>query len=255
MVHSLVNSGIFEDISGDAISPAPIALADPWAGIFPKHPMMEDNFHGLPFPIFDGEVDHGHEGGDMGVYDEEDDVYRCRGCMNEIVDGFCTLCNREYQPEWAAGPLLGGLFGGYGDALWADDESEDEYFEEDYEESFIDDDEGAGGGPGSDMDVALLLPLVRDDDDDVTEVDPPPVARQRNRQAPIIISSDEEDDGHYADADAHGGYGRSWDDEGDEDVDFHDARSGSEGHVENHYWSGDELSYNDDHEEGFYGYI
>jgi hypothetical protein len=144
-------------------------------------------------------------------------------------------------------------------ALWAEDESEDEYFEEDYEESFIDDAEEAGGGPGSDMNVAPLLPFVRDDDedddDDVTEVDPPPVARQRNRQAPIVISSDEEDEDDYADADARGGYGRSWDDEGDEEVDFHDARSGSEGHVENHYWSGDELSHNDEHDDSFYGYI
>jgi hypothetical protein len=114
MVHSLVNSGVLEEVLGDTST---ITAADPWAGIFPKHPVMENNFDGLPFPIFDEreDDDYGYDEGDVGIYDEEDDVYRCRGCMNEVVDGYCTLCQREYQPEWAAGPLLGGLFGGYGE--------------------------------------------------------------------------------------------------------------------------------------------
>jgi len=119
MVNSLVNSGVLEDVQGDATdtSAAPAASADPWAGIFPKHPVWENNLDGLPFPIFgEGEDDDdGYEEGDMGAYDEEDDVYRCRGCMNEVVNGFCTLCERQYQPTWAAGPLLGGFFGGYGE--------------------------------------------------------------------------------------------------------------------------------------------
>ena len=121
MVNSLVSSGVLEDASGDAaaaaaISTTPIVSADPWAGIFPKHPVMENNYDGLPFPMFDfdeGEdEDYGYEEGDMGMYDEGDDVYRCRGCMNEVVNGFCTLCERQYQPTWAGVPLLGGLFGG-----------------------------------------------------------------------------------------------------------------------------------------------
>jgi len=118
MVNSLINSGVLEDVPGDAIavSSAPTASADPWAGIFPKHPVMENNFDGLPFPLFEiGEdEDRDYDEGDMGMYDEEDDVYRCRGCMNEVVDGFCAGCQRQYQPTWAAAPLLGGFFGGYG---------------------------------------------------------------------------------------------------------------------------------------------
>ena len=115
MVNSLVNSGILEDVSRGASVATPTS-ADPWAGIFPKHPVMENNFDGLPFPMLDeDDDDYGYEEGDIGMYDEEDDVYRCRGCMGEVADGFCTLCQRQYHLAWAAGPLLGGLFGGYGE--------------------------------------------------------------------------------------------------------------------------------------------
>ena len=117
MVHSLVNSGVLEDVPGDlsSMDAVPAAPVDPWAGIFHKHPVRENNFDGLPFPIFDEDDDHDLEEGDLAIYDDEDDVYRCRGCMNEVVDGFCTLCEREYQQEWGVPPLLGGLFGGYGE--------------------------------------------------------------------------------------------------------------------------------------------
>jgi hypothetical protein len=116
MVNSLVGSGLVGEVPGGATDAAPATSADPWAGIFPKHPVMENNYDGLPFPLWDeGEdEDYGYEEGDMGIHDEEDDVYRCRGCMNEVVDGFCTVCERQYQPTWA-GPLLGGLFGGFGE--------------------------------------------------------------------------------------------------------------------------------------------
>lgn len=117
MVNSLVNSGVLEDVSRDATtaSAGPATSADPWVGIFPK-PVSENNYTGLPFPLWDEGEGEGedYEEGDMGVFDEEDDVYRCRGCMNEVVNGSCTMCERQYQPMWAAGPVLGGLFGGYG---------------------------------------------------------------------------------------------------------------------------------------------
>ena len=117
MVNSLVNSGVLEDVSGatTATNDVPATSADPWVGIFPKHPVMENNYDGLPFRLWDeGEdEDPDYEEGDMGIRDEEDDVYRCRGCMNEVVDGFCTMCERQYQPAWAAGQLLGDFFGGY----------------------------------------------------------------------------------------------------------------------------------------------
>ena len=118
MVHSLVNSGVLEDVSGDAGAPSAASTipVDPWAGIFPKPLVWRNNFGAPPFPVFDGDeafVHYDHEGGDLGHYDEEDDVYRCRECMNEIVDGFCALCQREYHPQPASGALL-GLLGGEG---------------------------------------------------------------------------------------------------------------------------------------------
>lgn len=120
MVNSLVSSGVLEDVPGAtaATSGTSVTSADPWASIFPKHPVMEDNYDGLPFPLWDergDEDDPDYEEGDMGIRDDDDDVYRCRGCMNEVVDGFCTMCERQYQPAWAAGQLLGGFFGGYGE--------------------------------------------------------------------------------------------------------------------------------------------
>jgi len=119
MVNSLVSSGILEDAPGAATATvgAPATSADPWADIFPKLPVMDDNYDGLPFHLWDEGVDEDPDyvEGDMGVRDEADDVYRCRGCMNEVVDGFCTVCERQYQPAWAAGQLIGDFFGGYGE--------------------------------------------------------------------------------------------------------------------------------------------
>ena len=119
MVNSLVNSGVLEDVPRTTIATggAPATSTDPWADIFPKLPVMDDNYDGLPFHLWDeGEgEDPDYEEGDMGVRDEADDVYRCRGCMSEVVDGFCTVCERRYQPAWAAGRLLGEFFGGYGE--------------------------------------------------------------------------------------------------------------------------------------------
>lgn len=113
MVNSLVNSGVLEDVQG--VTAITATTADPWAGIFPKHPVREDNYEGLPFPLFDEEDDEDdYEVGDMGVYDHDDDVYRCRGCMNEVVNGFCTSCERGYQPALTVDAFPNGLFGGYG---------------------------------------------------------------------------------------------------------------------------------------------
>lgn len=114
MVHSLVNSGVLEGVSGGPSTASSAASPDPWAGIFPKHPVRENNFDGIPFPIPGEGGAHAYGEGDAGVYDEEDDVYRCRGCMNEVVDGFCTSCEREYRPEWNHGQLVRAIFGGYG---------------------------------------------------------------------------------------------------------------------------------------------
>ena len=124
-----------------------------------------------------------------------------------------------------------------------------EYSQEGYEESFIDDD-----GPGSDIDPIPLPPFLGNHEevhDEVVEVDSLAVPRQRNRQAPIVISSDEEDDGNYTDADTHGGYVRSWHEEEDEGVDYHDARSDSIDHGYNDSGTDGE-PYDDGSDNGFY---
>lgn len=70
---------------------------DPWRGIFPVRPARAggalDDF-GFDFFL----PQH------MGVHDAEDGgIYRCIDCHNEILDGECTGCGREY-----AGHLGGG---------------------------------------------------------------------------------------------------------------------------------------------------
>jgi len=122
-----------------------------------------------------------------------------------------------------------------------------EYSQEGYEESFIDDD-----GPRSDIDP-IPLPLFRGDEEAV-EVDSVAAPRQRSRQAPIVISSDEEDDGNYTDANTHGDYVRSWNEEEDEDIDYHDARSDSVDHGYHDYGTDGEL-YSEGSDNDFYGYL
>jgi len=193
----------------------------------------------------------------LGIYDEEDDVYRCRGCMNEVVDGFCTQCEREYQPTWTAGPLLGAFLGGHGDGLWGDDTDSDSdgesgYSQEGYDNSFIDDGIGLHVDPESDIDP-IILPTFRGDDDEVVEVDALAAPRQRNRLATIVISSDEEDDGNYTDADTHGDHIQPWNEEEDEGVDYHDARSDSDDGY-NDYGT-DAEPYGGGSDNDFYGFL
>lgn len=125
------------------------------------------------------------------------------------------------------------------DGIDSDSDEEEAYSQEGYEESFIDDDLGVGDGPGP-GDHAPILPDFfeedEEDDDDAIELDSPAVAYQRNHQAPIVVTSDEEDNDDYADADAHGDYGRFWNEE-DEDGDYHDARSDSDDRGNDGYWS------------------
>lgn len=145
--------------------------------------------------------------------------------------------------------------------LWdinADSESDEEDEEsQGYEPSFIDDDEAAGGRPDWDVDPATLPPLHEDSDEedgDDIEIDPPPVARQRIHPATIVISSDEEDVSDQTDTDTHEDYVQSWNEEADDEGDYHDARSECEDRGEDDYMSDGEAC--DASSQGsFYGYL
>jgi hypothetical protein len=93
MVATVVRSRLGQDFhqSGDinfkeaapTISETP--QQDPWVNIFPPtllHPAIPP-VEGLP--------------SDLGMYDAEDQVYRCLDCMHEIWGGLCSQCGRHYS--------------------------------------------------------------------------------------------------------------------------------------------------------------
>jgi hypothetical protein len=112
---------------------------DPWVNIFPPT---------LPRPVIppiEGSPDV------FGMYDAEDQVYRCLDCMHEIWGGLCSQCGRHYsghdvdasdgnasgeehRARWSILPAMERIMG------WPHgivDESDDGS----YESSFIDDDD------------------------------------------------------------------------------------------------------------------
>jgi len=78
MVATVVQSGLGQDSS--ETSPQ-----DPWANIFPPTLLRPGN---LPL-----EASHDI----FGMYDAEDQVYRCLDCMHEIWGGLCSRCSRHYS--------------------------------------------------------------------------------------------------------------------------------------------------------------
>lgn len=237
MVGILKQSGLAQGlpphVETDDPTPAP---ADPWEGLFRKQPLRHGNGPPLPhfvddedIPGFMGTGGHFVNDGDipefvgagghanLGIYDEEDRVYRCEDCLHEIWDGVCSECGRVYTGEpvdledfdddddlmppafhlmHANGVMpLGMLFPDFDDededltggdleafGLHFDGAREDDE-NESYESSFIDDD---GGGPdiidlaGSDNEAVVAGPARR-------------AARSRNSRhtAVVDISSDE----------------------------------------------------------------
>ncbi|KAF9029527.1 hypothetical protein BDZ89DRAFT_1159761 [Hymenopellis radicata] len=182
-VLGLLKTGLLTDVPETEERPLP---TDPWNGLFRTLQQQESQ----------------DEQDLMGVYDAEDNIYRCQDCMHEIWDGVCSSCERLYPDNHrrredhlggANGMMLGmGIYnflqGGF-DAISVEDDDGDEDDEEgeglyediendyDYEGSFIDDDEPP---PPIDIDVDAIgdesdedyphhypIPyLFRDDDDD-----------------------------------------------------------------------------------------
>jgi len=92
MVAVVVKSGLAQDFPQPVEFDSPEAeftnsgapSRDPWANIFPPAPRP-----GTP-PI-DGSPSA------FGMYDAEDQVYRCLDCMHEIWGGSCSQCGRHYS--------------------------------------------------------------------------------------------------------------------------------------------------------------
>ena len=118
------------------ISEAP--QQDPWVNIFPPTLLRP------AIPPVEGSPDV------FGMYDAEDQVYRCLDCMHEIWGDLCSQCGRHYsghdvdasdnasgeepRSRWSILPAMERIMGWPHGGL---DESDDGS----YEDSFIDDDD------------------------------------------------------------------------------------------------------------------
>ena len=112
---------------------------DPWANIFPPSLLRP----GIP-PLEASDV--------SGMYDAEDQVYRCLDCMHEIWGGSCSQCGRHYSGHdvdasddnasgeehhgrWNILPAMDRIMG------WPLTTGVDESDNGSYESSFIDDED------------------------------------------------------------------------------------------------------------------
>jgi hypothetical protein len=117
---------------------------DPWANIFPPTSLLP-----AILPV---------EGspGVFGMYDPEDQVYRCLDCMHEIWGGLCSQCGRHYsghdvdasdesvsgeehRARWSILPAIERIMG------WPRGIGVDESDDRSYESSFIDDESSERG--------------------------------------------------------------------------------------------------------------
>ncbi|KAI0057272.1 hypothetical protein BV25DRAFT_1831253 [Artomyces pyxidatus] len=186
MVAALVSSGLAPDFPPP---PADNAERDPWAGIFrdPTAPAALDG------PM-----------GELGMWDAEDDCYRCLDDNHELVEGKCTHCDRVYIGHLADYPLFDDLeededdrpgwlptmaqmlgFGvHHSDDEHSSDEDHDGVGSDDgYGGSFIDDGEEGHGVNGEANEV---IEISSDEEGEGR-------ARRGNRRGAAIIVSDEED--------------------------------------------------------------
>ena len=171
MVATVVKSGLALDfpppaeVDSDAVAPRELAdsvppLRDPWADVFP-HP-----------PLRTGLSPTGGSLDAFGMFDAEDQVYRCLDCMHEIWGRSCSHCGRQYDdhnvdpsdeeapPEnhgiWNILPVMERIMG------WPRVASANRSEDGSYEASFIDD-EGSEGG---------AIEIMSDNSHSVTEITP-----------------------------------------------------------------------------------
>lgn len=145
MVATVVRSGLgqdfFQSADVNAKEAAPTGSEtspqDPWANIFP--PTLRP---GIPPDEASPDV--------FGMYDAEDQVYRCLDCMHEIWEGSCSQCGRRYtghdadasddnasgeehHGRWSILPVMERIMG------WPRSVGADESDDGSYDNSFIDD--------------------------------------------------------------------------------------------------------------------
>jgi DNA-directed RNA polymerase subunit RPC12/RpoP len=162
MVAAVVKSGLALDFpppvevdsneaaSGELAQPG-LPLRDPWTDVFP------------PLPLRRGLSPPGGSPDAFGMFDAEDQVYRCLDCMHEIWGRSCSRCGRQYDghnvdpsddeapPEdhhgiWSILPVMEHIMG------WPRAASVNGSEGGSYEASFIDD-EGSQGGTSEAIEV------------------------------------------------------------------------------------------------------
>ncbi|KAI0267263.1 hypothetical protein BC834DRAFT_870447 [Gloeopeniophorella convolvens] len=217
MVVAVVKSGLAPDfppvlesdtleVASEGSSHSYTQPNDPWQNIFA--PLIARDAS----PPLHGSLES------LGMFDPEDQVYRCLDCMHEIWGGACSQCGRFYDGHDANAsdsgsslshdevqgiPAIWGMLPAIEEVLgWP---QEDTVGSEDgsYEGSFIDDGEDLGGHAGD------LIEVSSDDDNHtVIEGTTPAARRQGNAtgRRTQIVSSDE--DGNASDDSAFRGLRR-----------------------------------------------
>jgi len=155
MVAAVVKSGLTLDFPPPAVvdsnEAAEPPLRDPWANLFPS------------LPLRTGLSPTGGSPDAFGMFDAEDQVYRCLDCMHEIWGRSCSHCGRQYDghnvdpsddeapPEdhhgiWSILPVMEHIM------CWPRAASLDGSEGGSYEASFIDD-EGSEGGTSEAIEI------------------------------------------------------------------------------------------------------
>ena len=194
VVRSGLGRGLFQSVDVDVKVATPTGSEtspqDPWVNIFP--PTLRPG--SLPVEaspdIF-------------GMYDAEDQVYRCLDCMHEIWEGSCSQCGRRYTGHdvdasddnalgeehhgtWGILPVM-ERFIGWPRSVGVDESSDDGT----YESSFIDD-QDSERGHGEAVEVSS-------DNDEVTTL-ATRQGRENDGEAQIAFSEGSEDgDGKVSD--------------------------------------------------------
>ncbi|KAH9063279.1 hypothetical protein EDB87DRAFT_234321 [Lactarius vividus] len=175
MVAAVVKSGLALDFpppaevdsnetaSGESTDPEPPSR-DPWANVFP------------PLPLRTGLSPTGGSPDAFGMFDAEDQVYRCLDCMHEIWGRSCSQCGRHYDghnvdlsddeapPEehhamWSILPAMEHIMG------WPRAASIDGSEDGSYEASFIDDERSEDG-------TSEAIEIISDNSNSVADTTP-----------------------------------------------------------------------------------
>jgi hypothetical protein len=195
MVATLVKSRLVRDFLPSANEAGPgesdTASHDPWTNIFP------------PVPSRSGPPPLESSPSALGMFDAEDQVYRCLDCMHEIWGGSCSQCGRHYGAHdvdasddeasgeglhgmWNILPVMEHIMG------WPRIASVDGSEDGSYEASFIDD------GEDSDGDINGAVEVSSDGDNPVIEI----TAVTRQGKDGAGESGDDDEDGRITDVGA-----------------------------------------------------